>query len=263
MVPPAHPSAPRIDPTDAAPLLAELDRWGAEGLALPLWWRDDDAADDTPALRRLLTLAADHGAAPALAVIPEPATPALGAILSNAGVHVLQHGWRHRNHAAPGGRAVECGGDRDLEPILDEFARGRERLAALLGARLLPVMVPPWNRIEPRVAEALPAAGYVGLSTFGPPGAAPPGLREINGDLDVLRWKGGARFAGTARLCRSMGEDLALRRAAGDGRPYGLLTHHLAHDEATWDFLAAFLPMLSRHPAVRWRDAVALFGPIA
>ncbi|WP_062212609.1 polysaccharide deacetylase family protein [Aureimonas sp. AU12] len=252
-----------IDPTDAAPLNAELDRWEEGGLTLPLWWRDDDAADDTPALRRLMALADRHRAVPALAVIPEPATPALAAVLSGGDAHVLQHGWRHRNHAAPGGRAVECGGDRDLQPILDEFAGGRERLAALFGDRFLPVMVPPWNRIEPRVSQALPAAGYIGLSTFGPPEAAPPGLRAINGDLDVVRWKGGARFAGATKLCRSMVEDLALRRAAGDGRPFALLTHHLAHDEATWDFLAALLPMLSRHPAVRWRDAATLFAPLA
>jgi hypothetical protein len=45
---------------------------------------------------------------------------------------------------------------------------------------------------------------------------------------------------------------LARRRRAGDfDAPIGLLTHHLAHDEAAWAFLEWFLAFGRRR--FRWR----------
>jgi hypothetical protein len=32
----------------------------------------------------------------------------------------------------------------------------------------------------------------------------------------------------------------------------GLLTHHLVHDVAAWDFIDDFLTVTRRHPACRW-----------
>jgi hypothetical protein len=61
-------------------LARECDAWAAEGRAVELWWRDDDAIEDTPALRRLLALT--RGRAPiALAVIPGRLTPNLAPLL--------------------------------------------------------------------------------------------------------------------------------------------------------------------------------------
>ena len=84
-------------------LVAELDRWGETGHVASLWWRDDDAVAPTPELTALLQVA---GAAPvALAVIPAEASPELPGFLDNAPqVAVLQHGWRHTNHAAAGAK---------------------------------------------------------------------------------------------------------------------------------------------------------------
>src|SRR5216684_8019215 len=48
----------------------ELDAWRAAGRSATLWWRDDDAVRPTPALDRLLAIAA--GVPLALAVIPGP-----------------------------------------------------------------------------------------------------------------------------------------------------------------------------------------------
>src|SRR6185437_7317815 len=82
-------------------LVAELDRWREAGRVAPLWWRDDDATAPTAELARLLALA---DAAPlALAVIPAGAGPDLAAALAGRPrVAVLQHGWRHADHAAIG-----------------------------------------------------------------------------------------------------------------------------------------------------------------
>ena len=54
----------------------ELARWRSDGRELSLWWRDDDAADATPELDRLLAVQQVHGMPLALAVVPAAATPA-------------------------------------------------------------------------------------------------------------------------------------------------------------------------------------------
>ncbi|MBB3950303.1 polysaccharide deacetylase family protein [Aureimonas jatrophae] len=227
---------------------------------LRLWWRDDDAVRWTPALARLVALAERFGAPLALAVIPAGLDPRLAGALRDAGgeIAVLQHGFAHRNAALPGGRAVELGGDRETPDLVRDLAMGRETLQAAFGPRFHPVMVPPWNRIEPRIAEALPDLGFRGLSAFGADAERRDGdVRVAHAHLDVLRWKGGAHFAGEAKLLaetRLWLEHPTKDRAAC----FGLLTHHLDHDEATWDFLERFLTHLLRH--ARPVSAAEVFG---
>ena len=244
----------------------ELDRWAGEGRTLDVWWRDDEAARPSSALGRLTEAAVSRAIPLALAVIPDAMVPELPDVLDEPQLTVLQHGYAHRNHAVPGARAVECGGARDLEPLLDELAAGRDRLEASFGARFVPVLVPPWNRIEPAVIAALPGLGLRGLSVFGPRPApqAAPGLIEINTHLDLLTWKGGARFAGRGKLLGLAAERIADRRLgrSDPGEPFGLLTHHLVHDAETWDFLGALLDKLATHDAVRFRSAGDLFAAL-
>lgn len=214
---------------------------------LRFWWRDDDAVRWTPALARLVDIAARFRVPLALAAIPDELDPALAGALQAAGgeVFVLQHGFCHRNAAREGGRAVELGGSHGTDDLLRDLEAGRHRLDAVFGARFLPVMVPPWNRIEARIAQALPDAGFRGLSAFGEERRdVPPGLEVANAHLDVLRWKGGAHFAGEAKL---LAETLSWLAEDRQRAPFGLLTHHLDHDEATWAFLERFLACLLRH----------------
>lgn len=224
-----------------ARLREALDRAGE----VRLWWRDDDAVAATPALDRLLTLA-DHRPI-LIAAIPAGIEPSLPRRLAEARtVRVGVHGLAHENHAPPGAKPAEFGPHRPL-PLLREAARraldlARDRLPAEC---LLPVFVPPWNRIDPDLAEDLPTLGYVGLSAAkGPLGAG----------LDVIDWRGTRSLRDPADLIAS----LIAHAEAGSGEPLGLLTHHLAHDEAVWDFLAALIPCLD-HPAVRWCDPRDLF----
>ena len=253
--------------TDFTDLSRELDRWLEMGRQANLWWRDDDACQASPALSRLVSAARRHHVPLALAVIPARLDGSLEAFIGESGdvdVTILQHGFAHRNHAAIGGRAVECGGARPLDAVMTEFGDGCRRLASSFGARFRPVMVPPWNRIESAVAEALPAAGYEALSVFGPRPAAegPDGLMQVNAHLDLLTWKGGARFAGAEKLMRLCAERLEDRRLGRSDpeEPFGILTHHLDHDEATSDFLDRLLGLLAAHPAVHWPSASALFA---
>jgi peptidoglycan/xylan/chitin deacetylase (PgdA/CDA1 family) len=242
-------------------LARELDEWGAAGRVATLWWRDDDATAPSAALERLLALGV--GRAPvALAVVPEPTGDALARRLATAPfARVLQHGWAHRNHRPQGERSAEYQADRPLATMTAELARGRERLADLLGARFLPVLVPPWNRIDDAVATALPALGLRFLSVFGP--RAPGAATSVNTHVDPSAWRAGRGFVGEQKALGELVRHLADRRsgAADPAEPTGLLTHHLVHDAALWRFLDRLLERTAAHPAVRWLDAREVFDP--
>ena len=234
----------------------ELDAWGAEGRVATLWWRDDDAAAPAPALGRLAGLAREHGVTVGLAVIPALAQPSLAPWLESVRAEVLQHGWAHRNHAANGEKKAELGRHRASDIVTAELSKGFGKLGEYAGDRLLPVLVPPWNRIDPGLVQELPHIGFQGLSTFGPRRAAEPapGLGQTNCHVDVVDWRGGRDFVGCDRALAAVVAHLAARRrgSADPAEPTGLLTHHLVHEESIWTFIARFLERTRQHPAARW-----------
>ena len=249
-------------------LTLELDAWADAERALPLWWRDDDAADSLPALATLLDIADAFQVELGLAVVPVLASEALATDLTRRShVAVLQHGYSHRNHAREGERAIECGGARPVDEVLHELQRGRLRLAELFDVRFRPILAAPWNRIDVAVAMRLDECGFAGLSTFGPRAqrARPPGLAVANAHVDPLNWREGGSFAGLDKaLSGIIGEMRA--RLSGEtepDEPLGILTHHLQHDDATWAFLERLLDVTQRHPAARWRNVAEVFGPSA
>jgi hypothetical protein len=236
-------------------LRAALDDVAVRGEAIRVWWRDDDAGRDDPALGRLLELAECLDLPLALAVVPmwlDANTQARIAASPNA--TVLQHGFAHADHGRPEGRSIELGG-RDVETILRELEHGRAMLADAFGCAFLAVLVPPWNRLDAGLIERLTGCGFVGLSTFGRRAGAEaaPGLAQINTHLDPVDWRGTRLF---------VGEPAALARliAVLDAEePVGILSHHLAMDEAGWAFLDRLLRMLAEHPGARMCPARELF----
>jgi hypothetical protein len=249
-------------------LFAELDRWPA-GKAT-LWWRDDDASAGSPALDRLLALA-DKPLA--LAVVPAQIRTSLADRLAGGRVDVLQHGFAHINHQGPGEKKAEFGSARPLASMQEELGRGWQRLAGLFGRQALPVMVPPWNRIDSRLAATLADFGYIGLSTYrarearraGVDGAmaTPGGLVQVNTHVDILAWGAKApRFIGLEAALGLVVSHLAGRRTgiADPGEPTGLLTHHLTMDDASFAFAEAFLERSAAHPAVQWLAARDIFA---
>lgn len=241
--------------------LAELDAWTAAGRRATLWWRDDDAATMTPALGRLLDLA--DGAPLALAVVPHAAEAGLLAGLEAPGVAVLQHGWRHANHAGPGEKKSELAEGRPAETVLAELAEGRRRLAALFGRRFLAVLVPPWNRIAASLIPLLAGIGFSGLSTDRPRAAASPaaGLLQVNVHADATDWTT-RRFAGHRSVLGRLVEHLAARRLGrvDPAEPTGLLTHHLIADAETEAFLRRLLAATRGHRGARWLAAEDVFA---
>jgi hypothetical protein len=250
-----------------ARLDAELDAWTAAGRVATLWWRDDDAGDATPALERLLALAARHAAPLALATVPAWATPALAAAVAGAGelISVLQHGYAHANYAPLGQKKFELGPERPAAIVVAEIAQGWQLLEARFGPQFWPALVPPWNRMAPYLPPFLAELRFRGLSQFGPRARRLPvrGLLQVNTHVDIVYWKGPApRFAGAAKLVDEFTLHLAARRGGGadPDEPTGLLTHHAAHDEDCWRFLEALFPRFARHSAVRWLPAAGVFA---
>lgn len=241
----------------------ELARWREIGRPVEFWWRDDDASRPDPALDQLLQLASESGIPLALAVIPDSAQPAAFKNL-RAGIAVLQHGVDHSNRAEAGEKKTEFPSSQPVEDALTKLAGGRAKLEALFGAnRVLPVLVPPWNRIAPALVSHLAGAGYRGLSTFGRKKVTnfPAGVTLVNTHVDIIDWKGGRKFWGSERVLNDVARLLAERRtgASSASEPVGWLTHHAVHDAQAWQFLDRLFRTSREAQGVVWRSAESLF----
>ncbi|TMV07585.1 polysaccharide deacetylase [Ruegeria sediminis] len=242
---------------DWTPLDRELELWQQEGLILPLWWRDDDAVAPTPELDRLSDLSERIGLPVHLAVIPQPADIELAGYLQPR-PHLIPvvHGWAHRNHAPAGEKKAEFRLHRPLEAILADAEAGLARLTALFGPALRPIFVPPWNRIAPEVVARLPELGFRVLSTATPRTArlAVPGLEQVNTHLDPIDWRGTRGLTNPEILVARLASLLQQRREgwADNAEPFGLLTHHLVHDQDIWNFTGALIRRLMAGPVRVW-----------
>jgi hypothetical protein len=255
--------------TSWADLDDELARWVDAGRVAALWWRDDDAVAATPALDRLLALRQNVGVPIGLAVIPATTHESLPQRLYDEppDVTVLQHGYAHQNHALAPDKSCELGPHRPGQVVIGELGTGQLALARSFGARFLPVLVPPWNRITPSLVPALPEIGYRALSAFGLRTRAAPvrGLTQVNTHVDPIAWRGDRRFAGLDVVLSGLVAQLRVRRLAAAAssvaqEPIGLLTHHLVNDDDTWTFLDQVWNRLRAHPGVRIVAPAQVFG---
>jgi hypothetical protein len=241
-----------------AELVNELDRWAETGRVAILWWRDDDAVAATPQLAVLLRLAA--GIPLALAVIPALAEPGLADALADASeVAVLQHGWRHANHARHGKKS-EYPPSRPAAEVAQELTAGKTRLQALFGARAVPVLVPPWNRFADDFLPLLPELGVVAISATPSRALLPPGLAALDVHIDPVAWHSGRGFVGEPAALGALIRQLQARRlgAAPADRPIGLLTHHLVTEVPTAAFIERLIAVTGTHRAVRWAAVTEL-----
>jgi len=241
-------------------LARECEAAEASGRPIELWWRDDDAIADTPALRHLL----DVAQVPlALAVIPAGLDPSLPALLKSHGsVSVLQHGLDHNNRAPAGSKKSEFPGSRRWMEVAEDLGRGRDRLAGVFGGQFVPALTPPWNRIEAGHVARLGEVGYRGLTTYLPRKARKiGGVTQVNTHVDVIDWHGSRGFLGLAPTLDLLVRHLAAKRLgqADPAEPTGLLTHHLVHDTETWLFLGALQDWCADKPIINWRRAADLF----
>ena len=261
----------REDPAPAeqwSDLIDELDRWKEAGQVATLWWRDDDAVEPTDRLDRLLSISGDVPIA--LAVVPAGADVRFAEWLAHplrsrqtAHLFVLQHGWRHQNHAV-GSKKSEFPPEHPREMVASDLAAGRSRLATIFEARALPVLAPPWNRFDCRFLSLLVDCGLRGISGAGPRRPVPPtpGVATANVHVDLVAWTGNRGFVGEDIALRGLIAHLSARRCGrvDAAEPTGILTHHLVQDEATGTFLRKLVAISGVHRAVRWLDAKEVFA---
>ncbi len=243
---------------DLPSLRRVLDEWGEAGQVARFWWRDDDATARTPALERLLAIAADYDVPLCLAVIPATAELELNICLGAAmpQLTLAQHGFAHVNHAPDGEKKSEYPAHRDPADVAAELRHGRARLQGLCGVGPA-LFVPPWNRIDPAFAPALRSAGFAALSRFTDRGGGFKGFVMLDTHIDPVAWRDGGGLVAEEVWLGML--HTALEKRAGGGvasdKPIGLLSHHLVHDEALWDFIEDFVRIVTDHPAGEWIDA--------
>lgn len=239
-----------MNPQPMDTLRRALDLCAANAAPARFWLRDDDAVVPSAALDRLLALTARHAVPCTLAVIPAHSGAALAAALRPwPQISVAVHGWSHLSHAGPGQKNQELGGHRPRDEVLHQLGQGYEHLKSLHSTQFLPVLVPPWNRIDAALLPGLGALGFQVLSVFGPETPAP--IRQINTDVDLIDWRGSRTAKPEAQLVA----EIIARLPAGR---MGFLTHHLVHDATGWHFLENLFAATAGHPGCHWQPLATL-----
>jgi hypothetical protein len=109
------------------------------------------------------------------------------------------------------------------------------------------------------LAKAVRSAGIACVSIDGD--FAEPGLPTRNAHADVMDWE---LLTGVPaeRLVAVLIAALRLRRYGFVRRqsPIGILTHHLAHDEAAWSITCEVLTRLQSNPAVSFLRISEVFA---
>jgi predicted glycosyltransferase len=247
------------------PVLDALSAAHDRGKTVSFWWRDDDAVAPNPALERLIALARRYEAPVALAAIPASAEPELGErVRYEPLLTLLVHGLTHANHAPADEKKAEFGAHRPLNALLRDAETAISRLRRIGGDSLVPIFVPPWNRISSDLVSALPGLGYTGLSTFGPHPAQVADLRVVNTDIDPMDWHGTRSLLEPAAIVSQVAEAVTARsgQLSKEQGPVGLLTHHLVHDEAIWAFLDQLLDTLCQNN-VAIQPPAAVFAAVS
>jgi hypothetical protein len=182
---------------------------------------------------------------------------------ANPNAAVLQHGWRHVNHAERGKKS-EFPAGRNPSDVSVDLAAGMARLTALFGSRFVPILAPPWNRFAIEFLPLLCSAGLRGLSVMAgsPPATADSGVPRIDAHVDLAAWRAGRGFIGTeAALGLLIGHLRARRLGAADpGGATGILTHHLVMDRDTGAFVDQLRALIDAHAGARWLAAAELLS---
>jgi hypothetical protein len=236
----------------------ELTRWREAGLVAPFWLRDDDAIAPTKPLDHLLDITGRRAIPVTIAVIPALTGQALAQYLA-AARHAtpVVHGWKHENHAPPAEKKQELGPHRPLDQILTDLSAALQRMHQLHGGSVVPMLVPPWNRIDPALLPFLRGLEFSALSCFGPAPLA-VSVPVINTHVDLIDWRGTRGSRDHASLVRDIVK--YLQRAERNGEPVGILGHHLVHDQAAWSFLEHLFERTAGHPGCKWLSAAEVIG---
>ena len=241
-------------------LTEELRQWAQAKKTARLFLRDDDADDDTPALRQLSAITSLYKIPLLLAIIPAHATRELGEFInSKSHINPAVHGFSHTNHSSQGEKKIELGAQRPLDIVLKELAQGRDKLLNIFGEKLSPVLVPPWNRISEEVAENVGKVGFVAISGFSWK-VANGNTPWVNTHVDIIDWKNDKASKTIDLVLEELTKSLVIARE-NNYAAIGILTHHLVHDDAAWKMLETLFGIISQQPVFVWVEAQSLIRP--
>ena len=243
----------------------ELTYWADAGEVAQFWWRDDDAQSASNRLDDLLEISARYSTPLSLAVIPDGVQGSLiKSLTGHQPLTVLQHGFNHLNYAPADLRKMELGWHRPSEEILAQLKTGFECLQHSFSEQFVPVMVPPWNRIDEGVVGLLKESGFSGLSTLGPRvnHASTAGLKVVNVHVDIINWQQGRCFAGYEACEAQIVAHLSAKRegSVDASEPTGIMSHHRVHDAGCSEFLTSLFAFFRQQDTVEMLDAKSMFG---
>mmetsp|Transcript_29544 Transcript_29544/g.58061 ORF Transcript_29544/g.58061 Transcript_29544/m.58061 type:complete len:207 (+) Transcript_29544:1179-1799(+) len=199
---------------DWTPLRAALALCRDAGVAVPLWWRDDDAVAMTPALSALTDMSRRLGLPVHLAIIPALVDDGLPEMLDPDHLLPVVHGWAHADHGGAGEKKNEFQTVR-VDAVAESQA-AIDKMNKLFGPALRHMFVPPWNRINADVTLALSGQGYRILSTYGARTMDRiAGLDVVNTHVDPIWWKGSRDLVNPEHLIADAAAQL-IARAQGD-----------------------------------------------
>lgn len=235
-----------MDTASMKSLIKTLEKRASGGCPVQFWLRDDDAIEPTKPLDRLLDLCEQHGVPVTLAVIPAlSGNPLVSNLAPSSQVAVAVHGWSHQNYAPASEKKQELGLHRPLTEVVAELERGYADLEQRHTEQFVPLLVPPWNRIDAAVIQALPGIGFTGLSTFG--AQTSNLIPMINTHVDLIDWRGSRGGRPTTDLANEIVNLIQNTRT-----PIGILGHHLVHDDNAWQFLEQLFAATVEHEGASW-----------
>ncbi len=242
-----------IDASVLKPLTDALDEHTRNGGApVQFWLRDDDAIEPSAALDTLLELTHRFSVPLSLAVIPMHTGNALVSKLHDfPHASVSVHGWSHENYAPATEKKQELGAHRPIDAIIAELSLGFNQLLDAYGERFVPMLVPPWNRVHTSVVSELHGIGFKALSTFAD--ISHDSIAMLNTHVDIIDWKGTRGGRDPDQLVLESMTQVQKRL-----QPIGLLTHHLVHDDAAWQFLEFFFKGIASRDDVTWVSSQSL-----
>lgn len=164
-----------------------------------IWWRDDDVSAVGSRLRlisnltyavrldKILALVTKYAIPSYFAVIPHNFSSRGGKqirLLKKYGVNIALHGITHMNNSSSN-ISSEFPDDCNLEATAKVIQNYREEFSGIFANKLLPIFVPPWNNISPKLEKKLLDTGFTAISKMN---TANTEYSADNVDIDVVDW---------------------------------------------------------------------------
>lgn len=231
-------------------LKSELNSWQAEGKKILFWWRDDDAIEASHLLDQLLKISEQFQAPLSLAVIPELCHKPFDILETTA---ILQHGFSHQNNAGPDEKKCELHHSLINEDLTQRLEISKTKLEEYFPKAFYPCMTPPWNRMSPDLSPPLIKAGFKAISSYKKQTYSDD-ICHINTHIDIIDWSKQPREClNEDKIIQDILSFLQENRQK-ENAVMGLLTHHLVHDQKTWDFLETLLGFLRENSIIQFTE---------